>query len=97
YWAIFLGGQLGVPPVLGKVAEESPAAVAGLQENDEIVALDGKQVLTWQQVNMELIRHVGSVKPLAVTVKDAEQRERQVSLDLTSWSQDPEAPEIGRA
>lgn len=92
YWVIFLGGQLGVPPVLGKVAEESPAAVAGLQENDEIVALDGKQVLTWQQVNMELIRHVGSVKPLAVTVKDAEQRERQVSLDLASWSQDPEAP-----
>lgn len=92
YWAIFMGGQLGVPPILGEVAEGTPAHHAGLQEFDEIRALDGKEVLTWQQVNMELIRHVGSNKPLAMTVASAAHEERQVSLDLTPWSQDPEAP-----
>ena len=91
YWTIFLGGQLGVPPVLGEVVEGTPAAAAGLQKDDEIVELGGKEVLTWQQVNMELIRHVGSTEPLAVTVVNAEQQ-RQVLLDIAPWSQDPEAP-----
>lgn len=92
YWVIFLGGQVGVPATLGEVAEGSPAHAAGLLKGDEIIAFGGKEVLTWQQVNMELIRHVGSTDPVPITVKGAGHEERHLSLDLTPWSQDPEAP-----
>src|SRR5699024_9157255 len=92
YWVILLQGQLSVPPVVGDVAERSPAAVAGLQYGDEIVALGGREVQTWQQFSMGMLRFVGDKDPVAVDVRDELGHERTVQLDISAWSNDLEGP-----
>jgi len=42
--------QQPVPPVIGKVIEQQPAALAGLQAEDRILAIDNIQVSSWQEV-----------------------------------------------
>ena len=44
--------MLGAPatePLIGSVVENSPAAVAGLEKNDVITAIDGKKTATWDE------------------------------------------------
>ncbi len=55
YFAIGLGGPQVLSPVIGKVVKDSPAQSAGLQENDRILAIDGKKIEDWKQMS-ELIR-----------------------------------------
>jgi len=42
------------PPVLGEVQAGSPAATAGLQANDMILAIDGQTVKTWQSLALTI-------------------------------------------
>lgn len=52
-------------PVIGHVATGSPAAKAGLQDGDKIVALDGKPQPTWESLIMEEIEN----QPMSVQVE----------------------------
>ncbi len=47
YWAIFIAGFPTLTAEIGKVAEDTPAAVAGLLEGDVIVSIDGHEVPDW--------------------------------------------------
>ncbi len=47
YWAIFLAGFPTLTAEIGKVAEDTPAAVAGLSEGDVIIAIDGQATPDW--------------------------------------------------
>lgn len=57
-------------PVIGHVVAGSPAAKAGLQDGDKIVAFDGKPNPTWEPVIMQEIEN----RPMSVTVDRAGRR-----------------------
>jgi len=57
---------LGQPAVLGDVEENSPAARAGLRENDRIVAIDGHQNPDWEQVGHTIMAGANRAVPLRV-------------------------------
>ncbi|MEZ5331024.1 MAG: RIP metalloprotease RseP [Thermoanaerobaculia bacterium] len=65
-----------LPPIVGQVAEDSPAAEAGLLAGDEIVAIAGKEVDSWDQVQFAFVTSPERAVPL--TVERGEQR-----LELT--------------
>lgn len=92
YWAVFMNGQLAVPPVIGDVTPNTPAASAGLQYGDEIIALGGRDVHSWQQLSMGLLRFVGDTEPVALNLRDEHGQERAVALDITPWSKDLDGP-----
>lgn len=48
-----------IPPVVGTVAEGSPAEAAGIQPGDRVVALDGKDVESWQDVALAVMEAPG--------------------------------------
>lgn len=58
YLAIGFGGPQVLSPVVGKIVEDSPAAEAGLQENDMILSINGQEVTTWKAMS-ELIKESG--------------------------------------
>jgi regulator of sigma E protease len=55
FWVMFQVGVPGLAPVVGKVAPDSAAAVAGLVENDRIVAINGYEVATWEGTLLGLL------------------------------------------
>lgn len=84
-WLIFIVlCMTGVPAVTSKIGDalkDKPAAKAGIQKGDVVVAINGKPINRWEQI----AEGVGASKghPLTVTV-------RRESLDLT-FSITPEA------
>ncbi|MCP5151223.1 MAG: RIP metalloprotease RseP [Chromatiales bacterium] len=50
YAAMFATGVEGLRPIVGTVAESSPAAIAGLHPGDEVARVGGRDVQTWQGV-----------------------------------------------
>lgn len=44
-----------IPPIVGSVAEDSPASAAGLQPGDEVLMVNGKPVAQWEDVHFAFI------------------------------------------
>ncbi len=55
-----------VPPVVGVVAEDSPAAAAGLEPGDRIEIVDGKPVSRWDDVHFALLTSPGRAVELTL-------------------------------
>lgn len=56
YWLMFVVGVPAMKPLIGAVAPESPAAVAGLRDGDQIVAVDGTHTRTMMAAQLELLK-----------------------------------------
>ena len=92
YWIILMGGQTGMAPVVGEVASASPAAHAGLGPDDELLQVGNREVQTWEQFGMAMLRHVGERGTVPVTVRDGMGNTRELALPVEAWSRDPERP-----
>ncbi len=51
YFAIGLMGNQAISPTIGKIMENSPAQVAGLKVNDEIVRINDTDIKTWKDLS----------------------------------------------
>jgi len=70
-------GRSFTPPVIGVIEPDGPAAAAGLQANDRIVAADGRRIDSFEDVLQTAQMNPGISIPL--TVQRGEQR-----IDLTA-------------
>jgi len=95
FWIINLSyGVSGLAPVVHGVADDSVAAVAGLQPGDEIVAVDGSETLMWQQVTMKLLERLGESGNVELSV--IPQGSRSVvtrSLSIRDWLSESATPD----
>ena len=55
------------PPLIGRVAEDGPAAAAGLQTADMVVSVDGGKVAYWEDLEQAIAESRG--RTLALTVR----------------------------
>lgn len=71
YWFLFLQHTDSdmLRTVVGKVQQNSPAAVAGLKAGDEITRIDDTRITGWESVTYALIDRMGETGQLVVTVK----------------------------
>lgn len=70
YWAVFLNGEDGIKPFIGSPVENTLAAVAGFQNEDEILSVGNTEVQTWHDFRMALIGNGLDGGNLAITVRD---------------------------
>ncbi len=95
FWGLFIAGETGYAPIIGKVAPNSLADVAGLEAGQEIVAVDGEATSTWQAVNFRLLDRIGDSGSLGFSVKYPGSDvvyDSEVILD--SWMAGAEAPNL---
>src|SRR5688572_22803666 len=65
------------PPVVGRVAEGTPAAAAGLQTGEAVVAVNGKSIAYWEDLDRAVAGSEG--RPLELRVRRGTE-ERTVSV-----------------
>jgi len=84
YWIVFLMGTSTWIPILGTIPKASPAALAGFQAGQEIVAVQDKPTPNWEAVSLQILAEMGEEKTVSVTVRDrsAEKIEKK-SLDIS--------------
>ncbi len=95
YWALFVAGMTTVAPVVGGVVPDSPAARSGLSSGQEIVAVQGDAVRSWEEINLRLVALIGLSGDLVVEARDGtSERTREHRLPVQSYlvRQDPPQP-----
>lgn len=83
---------IGVPsvrPIVAEVTPNSLAAQAGLSAGSEILALDGKKVQDWQDVNLRLVARLGD-RETQLQVRTAAGYETSHRVSLQNWQFDPD-------
>ena len=88
YAAAYMIGQPALRPVLGPVAAESPAAQAGLREGQQVQAVAGERVRSWDELRLALIDASLGAQRLPLTVGDGLDAQRYV-LDISRLSREP--------
>ena len=84
YWAMFIIGISGVVPLIGGVEENSAASRAGFQIEDKIIAVQGKQTRTWNQVRLAVLDaslDASGLMEVTVEDKDGTTRIRTLAVD----------------
>ena len=82
YWALFVAGVPGIKPFIGEVTPGSPAAEAGLLEEDLILSVDAQPVETWQGTVLALLDSILDGGDVNLQVMDATGDKRRVMVDL---------------
>ncbi len=94
FWLLAMLGSEQIRPVIGAVEPGSLAAQAGLSADQEIVAVNGKPVSGWGEVNLQLVRRLGESGQLDVTVRDVGgSSERHLQISLRNWLKGVEEPD----
>ncbi len=75
------------PPVIGRVAADSPAAAAGLRTGDVVVAVDGRRVGHWEDLDRAVAASSG--RPLQLTVAHAGTTEQVAITPRMTEIRDP--------
>ncbi|RRV68982.1 RIP metalloprotease RseP [Stutzerimonas stutzeri] len=94
FWLLAMLGSEQIRPVIGAVEPGSLAAQAGLSVDQEIVAVNGKPVSSWGEVNLQLVRRLGESGQLDVTVRDVGgSSEKHLQISLQNWLKGVEEPD----
>lgn len=85
YWSVFVIGEEGIRPILGKVPNQTLAASAGFAEGDEVIAVIDRTTPTWTEAITQVMEAVmGGEQTIPVTVKTADQQQTIRTLNIPS-------------
>ncbi len=71
YWGLYIVGIDGIKPLIGRVAPGSIAEQSGFRAGDELLRIDGKEVVSWDQRRLYLFSRALAGASVRVQVLDA--------------------------
>ncbi len=93
FWGLLLQGETGLIPVIGSIKPDSIAAKAGFELGQEIVAIDGVETPTEQQVQKQLVNRLGETGLISFSVRYPNSRlQYELHAKLDKWMQDVKDP-----
>lgn len=93
YSLVFGIGSTAVKPVIGEVSSGSIAEEAGLQANQVITQVDGKDVKNWTQVQLSLVRRIGESGEINITTEVGEGWSTEHTLIIDRWQEGVRDPD----
>ncbi|HAD10255.1 MAG TPA: zinc metallopeptidase RseP [Porticoccaceae bacterium] len=94
YWIVFMLGVQGIAPIVDGVKPGSVADLAGLEPGQEIIAVDGKAVATWQDLGESLVNRIGEDGTIRFTVRYPDSNlEYDSEAPLGGWDVDAKEPD----
>jgi len=95
YWIMFMSGVRDFAPVVGQIEAGSPAAVAGMQYGDEIIAVDESETRTWQEVRRGFLDRLGETGQMHVRVmRQGTTQVDDLFIQLQSWLAGDAEPDV---
>jgi regulator of sigma E protease len=94
YWLIFVAGTTELRPVIGAVQEGTPAAEAGLERGDELLAVNGRATPTWDRVLITLLDGALSRDRVELSLRGEDGGEFSRSLDLSGLGRVGDNPDL---
>ena len=92
FWLLAVMGVTSLVPIIGSVADESPAQRAGLLPGEEIVAVDGVATPAWSDVALALAGRLGETGVIEVqTSRSDVSMTRMIVID--DWLGDVQDPD----
>ena len=70
YWAVFIFGSEELLPVLGTPPVDTPAAVAGVRNGEQVRRVDGEYVATWNDLRWLILQKAASQEQAELEVID---------------------------
>ena len=95
YSLLAMAGTTSLLPMVGQVDERSPVAAAGLEDYQQIVAIDDQPVNNWQQVVMALAERIGETGDIGIATRTpGASAVQQVDVPVTDWLHDAADPDL---
>ena len=95
YGLLALAGSTSLVPMVGQVDARSPAAAAGLPDYQQIVAIDGQPVNSWQEVLLALAERIGETGSIGIAARPpGASVVQQVDVPVTDWLHDEADPNL---
>jgi len=83
YWILFMHGLPGLKPIVGPVAPDTPAAVAGFVPGETMVKIGNEPVKTWQDVRWILVQYAVQKTAVSIEVRNENGEIAWRKLDLS--------------
>jgi regulator of sigma E protease len=90
YWVVYVAGVTGLKPVIADPGAGTRAAAAGLHGGDEILAVNGASVPTFEALRTELIEHALDAEAVALEVRGVNGTVRTQPFPFAGARVDPE-------
>jgi regulator of sigma E protease len=87
-----IGARPFTPPTVGDVVSGMPAAKAGLRPGDTVVALDGRPVLSWEELAEAIHRRAG--QPTALDVRRGAETVQLTVVPTATKDRSPDGKEV---
>ena len=88
YWIMYMVGLTGLKPVIGVVQPASIAAAAGLQTDEEIIAVNSRRTATWSMVADALVTSIVAGTPVELSLQSHNAPARTLVMNLAGISID---------
>ncbi|GAA6134415.1 sigma E protease regulator RseP [Oceaniserpentilla sp. 4NH20-0058] len=88
YWIMFMTGVTQIKPVIGAIEENSLAFESGIKAGEQITAIDGKAVTSWQGVQYGLLKRLGDTGEIQFLTDTR----KNYSVTIERWLSDKEEP-----
>lgn len=89
YWCVLTMGVTGLKPLLDDPVEGSPAEMAGVHGADTVLRLNGREVPTWHDMRLGIIKEGIFGEALELELLSPEGQIRKARIDLEGLGVDP--------
>jgi regulator of sigma E protease len=95
YWILAVAGTTTVMPVVGAAPEGSALAHAGVQPNEAIAAVDGRQIDSWDDVLQAVAARLGESGTIRIETRTPGETQTRVhELPITDWHRGVAEPDM---